>query len=96
MEYEFIKYLLTTYFHPDWKNEVRPSLKMIRRFCEQEPINVVQGLNNDLKKFIAENENPLDDQLQVMGGFFNPATEGLTVRQWVDKAITITGSVVQE
>ena len=81
-------YFFEGYFHQDWLCDEQNSLAIVRFFANTETPGHASSLKAALLNMISEN-NLQQDIFEKMGANFRPDLEGMTVKEWLEKAINI-------
>lgn len=85
---EIFEYFFDAYFHQDWRDDYEKSLVAVEDFAKSEPRESVEQLVQALKELLSKGDLP-QDTINKLGGNFKPESEGMSVAEWIDKALVI-------
>ncbi|WP_157959019.1 contact-dependent growth inhibition system immunity protein [Salinicola endophyticus] len=87
---EIFEYFFEAYFHQDWRDDYETSLDAVVDFANAEPDESVVELVEALKGLQDRGDLP-QDTINKLGGNFKPESEGMSVSEWIDKALEMLG-----
>ncbi|MGR2741100.1 contact-dependent growth inhibition system immunity protein [Billgrantia sp. Q4P2] len=83
-----LEYFFAAYLHQDWRDDYESSLDAVGDFANTEPVESVVELVQSLKELQARGDLP-QDTINKLGGNFKPESEGMSVSEWIDKALEV-------
>lgn len=87
---EIFEYFFEAYLHQDWRDDYESSLDAVEDFANVEPTESVVKLVQALKDLQVRGDLP-QDTINKLGGNFKPESEGMSVSEWIDKALEMLG-----
>ncbi|MDE1463547.1 contact-dependent growth inhibition system immunity protein [Spartinivicinus poritis] len=85
---EIFEYFFDAYFHQDWRDDYESTLAVVEGFKNAEPTESVVQLVQELKELLSK-EDLLQDTFNKLGGNFKPESEGMSVAEWVVRALEV-------
>jgi len=85
---EIFEYFFDAYFHQDWRDDYESSLSAVKDFKKAEPTDSIVQLVQGLKELLSKSDLP-QDTFNKLGGNFKPESEGMSVAEWIGKALEI-------
>lgn len=85
--YEALQDFFLGYFHPDWRLDAADRSEVVEAFLASNDSHTVKEVLRDLQDLLAE---PLKEPelrslvLERYSLFFDPAQEGITMRDWLE------------
>lgn len=83
---EILEYFFDAYFHQDWRDDYESSLDAVADFSTAEPTESIVQLVQALKDLHGKGDLP-QDTFNKLGGNFKPESEGMSVAEWIGKAL---------
>lgn len=87
-KFTVLEQLLGSYFHQDWPLEHDSYRGVVDEMCASEPVLIIQAavaeLTSLLEKFPTE-DNLRQNLVNEIGCYFEPNSEGLTYREWLEQ-----------
>ena len=85
---KILEYFFEAYFHQDWREDCQSSLDVVTEYINSETDNNINDLYIALKNLLSSEVLP-QDTFNKLGGNFKPETEGMTVGEWIVRAIKL-------
>ncbi len=79
-------------FHEDWRLEASSYLDAVKHYTEREPSVTVGHVRGDLESMLASGVPDSELERLVLdewGSSYDPASEGLSVRAWLEAVLTV-------
>lgn len=83
---DVLKYFFESYFHQDWRDEYSNSFEALEDFLGSETAETRKCLVSELIDLRAQ-QDIVSFDFRRFGANFRPETEGLSVTEWLDKAV---------
>jgi hypothetical protein len=84
-QYPGLSLLLGAYFNQDWALDDPTPASVVRRFITSEPAELVSRAAADIEHVLqsARSEAELAGWIESLHGYYLPAADGLTARDWL-------------
>ncbi|AWH89393.1 contact-dependent growth inhibition system immunity protein [Limnobaculum parvum] len=89
MKTENINYLLSAYFHQDWRCEAQNDDEIIMHFKKAETQQTINELKEELNSLLASNQELTREFIIENDGYYNPEYGGLTIREWLARLLQL-------
>lgn len=87
--YTNIAYLAQSYFHQDFQDEADEPIEIVEMLRDNEPADVTEALRAEILALLesgATDEELSRIWLADSGAYYDPAFDGITVRDWLTSA----------
>lgn len=87
-----IRYLASTYFHPDYDLEAATPLGVVVKYKESEGVVTISNLRREIIQLLAgriEEESLAVMWLKTAGASYDPRSDGLTLRAWFSEIVNL-------
>ncbi|CCN36816.1 hypothetical protein VIBNISO65_1530038 [Vibrio nigripulchritudo SO65] len=88
---DIFEYFFDAYFHQDWRDDYETSLSAVKDFAKAEPADSVEQLIQALNELRSKGDLP-QNTFNMLGGNFKPESEGLSVSEWIGRALELLDS----
>ncbi|GKX60081.1 contact-dependent growth inhibition system immunity protein [Leminorella grimontii] len=89
MGQENINYLLSAYFHQDWRCDANSADEIIINFKNFESPKTVEKLRNEIDNLLLLNQEIGQNFIYENDGNYNPNTDGLSVTEWFKRILQL-------
>lgn len=87
-----VRYLISAYFHEDWRLDATSPIDVVRQFAEREPSDSVAAVRRGLSDLLTSGRSEADLRRLVLDEWqssYDPALEAGTVRGWLEEILCL-------
>ena len=85
LKFPSLEQLFGAYLHQDWCDEFESPEEAVDAFRSGEPVEAVSAAKQELGELMAIelDENSLSDLIGNLGCYYQPSSDGMSVRDWL-------------